>query len=293
MKTASPPQRFQADRFLDMLAKTFDPKVAYADLLAALHQRLNLEPPTSANTTMSVPEAASGSPTTLEAAVNCPEAVPIPGTVVTYTSDPHVRGSRAFYQCMIGYTGKSRFVQCQISGQWSSVEGYTGCTPVDCGIPTPTVQHGTPTVTGTTYGAAVIYTCDPQQGDFRLLGPPSGQGAGGGAQTHNRRVPADHRADLQAPVPPTLRCYSGSCIMSSATEAKISEIEILLLLSRACIPPLDLFSPMHPGGVGTVASESALRSAGTYLSRVRAPSPAPWPDGGPESLRASYCGLAI
>ncbi|GFN91342.1 sushi domain-containing protein 1 [Plakobranchus ocellatus] len=62
---------------------------------------------------------------------------------------------------MIGYTGKSRFVQCQSSGQWSSVEGYTGCTPVDCGIPTPTVQHGTPTVTGTTYGAAVIYTCEP------------------------------------------------------------------------------------------------------------------------------------
>ncbi|GFN91341.1 hypothetical protein PoB_001784700 [Plakobranchus ocellatus] len=102
MKTASPPQRFQADRFLDMLAKTFDPKVAYADLLAALHQRLNLEPPTSANTTMSVPEAASGSPTTLEAAVNCPEAVPIPGTVVTYTSEPHVRGSRAFYQTTTG-----------------------------------------------------------------------------------------------------------------------------------------------------------------------------------------------
>ncbi|GFO16771.1 hypothetical protein PoB_004327600 [Plakobranchus ocellatus] len=41
------------------------------------------------------------------------------------------------------------------------------------------------------------------------------------------------------------------------------------------------------GGVGgTVASESALRSAGTFLSRVRAPPPAPWPDGGPESLRS-------
>ncbi|GFO29831.1 hypothetical protein PoB_005633600 [Plakobranchus ocellatus] len=45
---------------------------------------------------------------------------------------------------------------------------------------------------------------------------------------------------------------------------------------------------------GTVDSESALRSAGTPLSRVRAPSPAPWPDGGrPESLRSPYCGLAI
>ncbi|GFO37092.1 hypothetical protein PoB_006359700, partial [Plakobranchus ocellatus] len=48
------------------------------------------------------------------------------------------------------------------------------------------------------------------------------------------------------------------------------------------------------GGVGsTVACESALRSAGTLLSRVRAPLPAPWPDGGPESLRSPCCGLAI
>ncbi|GFO28583.1 hypothetical protein PoB_005508800, partial [Plakobranchus ocellatus] len=48
------------------------------------------------------------------------------------------------------------------------------------------------------------------------------------------------------------------------------------------------------GGVGgTVASESALRSAGTLLSRVRAPPTAPWPDGGPESLRSPCCGLAI
>ncbi|GFN97836.1 hypothetical protein PoB_002434200 [Plakobranchus ocellatus] len=48
----------------------------------------------------------------------------------------------------------------------------------------------------------------------------------------------------------------------------------------------------HAGGTwilcigGTVASESALRSAGTLLSWVRASPPAPWPDGGPESLRS-------
>ncbi|GFO29907.1 hypothetical protein PoB_005641200 [Plakobranchus ocellatus] len=48
------------------------------------------------------------------------------------------------------------------------------------------------------------------------------------------------------------------------------------------------------GGVGgSVASESALRFSGTLLSRVRAPPPAPWPDGGPESLRSPCCGLAI
>ncbi|GFO22186.1 hypothetical protein PoB_004869100 [Plakobranchus ocellatus] len=37
---------------------------------------------------------------------------------------------------------------------------------------------------------------------------------------------------------------------------------------------------------GTVASESALRHTGAILSRVRAPPPAPWPNGGPESLRS-------
>ncbi|GFO47927.1 hypothetical protein PoB_007443200 [Plakobranchus ocellatus] len=43
---------------------------------------------------------------------------------------------------------------------------------------------------------------------------------------------------------------------------------------------------------GTVVSESVLRSAGTLLSRVRAPMPAPWHDGGPKSVR-SPCELAI
>ncbi|GFO34464.1 hypothetical protein PoB_006096900 [Plakobranchus ocellatus] len=43
----------------------------------------------------------------------------------------------------------------------------------------------------------------PQQGDLRLSGPPSGQGAGGGARTRDRRVPADLRADSLATVPPT------------------------------------------------------------------------------------------
>ncbi|GFO36077.1 hypothetical protein PoB_006258200 [Plakobranchus ocellatus] len=55
-------------------------------------------------------------------------------------------------------------------------------------------------------------------------------------------------------------------------------------------------SVQHPLGAkrwsSTVASESPLRSAGTLLSQVRAPPLAPWPDGGPESLRTP-CGLAI
>ncbi|GFO38156.1 hypothetical protein PoB_006466100 [Plakobranchus ocellatus] len=46
----------------------------------------------------------------------------------------------------------------------------------------------------------------PQQGDLRLSGPPSGQGAGSGARTRDRKVPADLRADSLATVPPTPLC---------------------------------------------------------------------------------------
>ncbi|GFO16951.1 hypothetical protein PoB_004345600 [Plakobranchus ocellatus] len=48
------------------------------------------------------------------------------------------------------------------------------------------------------------------------------------------------------------------------------------------------------GGVsGTVAFESALRSADTLLSRVRAPPSTLRTDGGPKSLRSPCCGLAL
>ncbi|GFN90682.1 hypothetical protein PoB_001718800 [Plakobranchus ocellatus] len=51
--------------------------------------------------------------------------------------------------------------------------------------------------------------CGPQQGDLRLSGPPSDQGAGDGAGTRDRMVPADLRADSLATVPPTHLCYFG------------------------------------------------------------------------------------
>ncbi|GFN88810.1 hypothetical protein PoB_001531600 [Plakobranchus ocellatus] len=62
-----------------------------------------------------------------------------------------------------------------------------------------------------------------------------------------------------------------------------------------------IVSPDRPRGFllrkqcrcGTVDSKSALRSVGTILSRVRALPPAPWPGGGPESLKSPCCGLAI
>ncbi|GFO24295.1 hypothetical protein PoB_005080000 [Plakobranchus ocellatus] len=36
-----------------------------------------------------------------------------------------------------------------------------------------------------------LYTTNPQQGDFKLSGPRSGQDAGGGVRTRDRSVPAD------------------------------------------------------------------------------------------------------
>ncbi|GFO06161.1 hypothetical protein PoB_003266600 [Plakobranchus ocellatus] len=53
------------------------------------------------------------------------------------------------------------------------------------------------------HSANVGRTDSPQQGDLRLSGPPSGQGAGGGARTRDRRDPADLRADSLATLPPT------------------------------------------------------------------------------------------
>ncbi|GFO31640.1 hypothetical protein PoB_005814500 [Plakobranchus ocellatus] len=49
----------------------------------------------------------------------------------------------------------------------------------------------------------LLYTASPQQGDLRILGPQSDQGAGSGASTRDRRVPEDLRADSLATVPPT------------------------------------------------------------------------------------------
>ncbi|GFO40603.1 hypothetical protein PoB_006710800 [Plakobranchus ocellatus] len=56
-------------------------------------------------------------------------------------------------------------------------------------------------LTGLVFG--FLYIASPQQGDLRLLGPSSGQSAGSGARTRDRRVPADLRADSLATVPPT------------------------------------------------------------------------------------------
>ncbi|GFN86611.1 hypothetical protein PoB_001311700 [Plakobranchus ocellatus] len=52
-------------------------------------------------------------------------------------------------------------------------------------------------------GFSLLCIASRQQGDLRLSGPLTGQGAGGGARTRDRRIPADLRADSLATVPPT------------------------------------------------------------------------------------------
>ncbi|GFO47000.1 hypothetical protein PoB_007350500 [Plakobranchus ocellatus] len=70
-------------------------------------------------------------------------------------------------------------------------------------------EHGV--AEGTAMRNALRYRLtSPQQGDLRFSGPPSGQGAGGGARTRNRRVPSDLRADSLATVPPTPHELQGS-----------------------------------------------------------------------------------
>ncbi|GFN77714.1 hypothetical protein PoB_000422000 [Plakobranchus ocellatus] len=51
-------------------------------------------------------------------------------------------------------------------------------------------------------GVWYLYTANPQQGDLRLSGLPSGQGAGGRARIRNRGVAEDLRSDSQPTVPP-------------------------------------------------------------------------------------------
>ncbi|GFN86793.1 hypothetical protein PoB_001329900 [Plakobranchus ocellatus] len=41
-----------------------------------------------------------------------------------------------------------------------------------------------------------LYIASPQQGELRLSGTPSGQGAGGGTRTHIRRVPCRSQGGL-------------------------------------------------------------------------------------------------
>ncbi|GFN82535.1 25S rRNA (cytosine-c(5))-methyltransferase rcm1, partial [Plakobranchus ocellatus] len=69
-----------------------------------------------------------------------------------------------------------------------------------------------------------LYIASPQQGDLRLSGPPSGQGAGSGARTRDRRVPADLRADSQATVLPMPRAKSDNDANDNDYDDRVEDV---------------------------------------------------------------------
>ncbi|GFO42298.1 hypothetical protein PoB_006880300 [Plakobranchus ocellatus] len=103
-----------------------------------------------------------------------------------------------------------------------------------------------------------------QQGDLRLLGPPSGQGAGSGARTRDRRIPADLRADSLTTVPPTpLRSESdrqqaASGKRQAAGVTNADEIGVHILV------PMDVFT-----GSSSDNDESAPNKEGQMVSFLR------------------------
>ncbi|GFN91783.1 hypothetical protein PoB_001828900 [Plakobranchus ocellatus] len=108
-------------------------------------------------------------------------------------------------------------------------------------------------------------------------GSPLGQGAGDGARSRDRRVPADLRADSLTTVPPTPP-NRGRCASSLSKKGRK-----LLRKSRTTLPQLLCSSSIWLGVGGTADGESTLRSSETLLSRIRALSPAPRPYGRPEA----------
>ncbi|GFN79260.1 hypothetical protein PoB_000576600 [Plakobranchus ocellatus] len=85
-----------------------------------------------------------------------------------------------------------------------------------------------------------LYATSPQQGDLRLLGPPSGRGADGGVRTRDRRVPADLRADSQAIVPPTPPFCPGQDAGGGARTRDRRVYADLRADSLATVPPTPL-----------------------------------------------------
>ncbi|GFN86565.1 acetylcholine receptor subunit alpha-like [Plakobranchus ocellatus] len=89
-----------------------------------------------------------------------------------------------------------------------------------------------------------------KQGELYLLGPLSRRGAGGGARTRDRRVPADLRADSLATVPPAPLSHG-----IKTRNGKLPTLCALLLISP------------HPCGGGTYSEKKSIYDALLNSSR--------------------------
>ncbi|GFN97318.1 hypothetical protein PoB_002382400 [Plakobranchus ocellatus] len=78
---------------------------------------------------------------------------------------------------------------------------------------------------------------ESQQGNLRLSGPPSGQGAGGGARTRDGRVVAELRADSLSTVPPTRLVRSEN--VDPANDFGIRGEDVILNTSNSQARPLN------------------------------------------------------
>ncbi|GFN99316.1 hypothetical protein PoB_002582200 [Plakobranchus ocellatus] len=127
-----------------------------------------------------------------------------------------------------------------------------------------------------------LYIASPQQDDLRLSSPQTGQGAGGEARTHDRKVPTDLKAYSLATVPPTPRVL----------KIRTSFIAICMFFPSPSLwlQNKPLLSVERAGVGASEDSVLVLRSTGTFLSWVRAlPLSVRWTDEESESLRSSRC----
>ncbi|GFO42186.1 cubilin, partial [Plakobranchus ocellatus] len=135
----------------------------------------------------------------------------------------------------------------------------------------------------------LLCIASPQQGDLRLSRPPSGQGAGGAAQAHDRRVFGDLRASSLSTVPPSPLsigillspfyvegfdfCYSWQCAHCDQTE-----ISRQLQGKKSGIFQSPGFPSQYPNGVSCtfkfvgMANERVKITFDTFKLQGRSPS---------------------
>ncbi|GFN95797.1 hypothetical protein PoB_002230300 [Plakobranchus ocellatus] len=122
--------------------------------------------------------------------------------------------------------------------------------------------------------------------DLRLSGPLSGHGTGSRTQTRDRKA-SDHARSVVESNQRGLTKSHGEIITRCVTNAqsllKFGRLVVMSTSVHLMDVLLSLGLRITLGGRvgGTVASESALRSAGTLLSQVLASPSALQPDGGP------------